>query len=171
MECLVSHFVCAAFVSDGFVTMSTIRPPDGSARAKNAPRQADQKKVRLSPRAAELLADRQGQLPVWIRAPKSGTEFYSGFSRSKLYEGANKGYIRSVSIREPGQVKGTRLFHLASILDWVERCEATAGSANSTRMSGSSRGRIAMNFKNDRNWVERKLKPGTIEANQKGGLK
>lgn len=64
--------------------------------------------------------------PVWVRSPKQGPEFFSGFSRSKLYELQTKGLIRSVSIREPGQVKGTRLFHLGSILEFIERCEAQA---------------------------------------------
>ena len=63
---------------------------------------------------------------MWIRPPKLGVEFYSGFSRAKLYEGAGKGHFRSVSIREPGQVKGTRLFHLQSILDFIARCEQQA---------------------------------------------
>ncbi len=75
-------------------------------------------------RAAELAAERDGHLPVWVRAPKCGHEFYSGCSRAKLYEWAAKGFIRSVSIREPGQIKGVRLFHLASILAFIERCEA-----------------------------------------------
>jgi hypothetical protein len=61
--------------------------------------------------------------PEWCRAPKRGVEFYSGFSRAKLYELAGGGHIRSVSIRQPGQVKGTRLFHLASILAYIEQCE------------------------------------------------
>lgn len=74
-------------------------------------------------KAGELLQERSGGLPVWIRAPKSGTEYFTGFSRSKLYELTSKGYIRSKSIREPGQVKGTRLFYLQSILDYIERCE------------------------------------------------
>jgi len=77
-------------------------------------------------RLKELLSERQGTLPVWIRSPKSGPEFYSGFSRSKLYEAAAKGYIRSVSIREPGQLRGTRLFLLSSILAFIEKCEAQA---------------------------------------------
>jgi hypothetical protein len=77
-------------------------------------------------RVNELLSERQGTLPVWIRSPKSGPEFYSGFSRSKLYEEAAKGHIRSVSIREPGQLKGTRLFELNSILAFIEKCEAEA---------------------------------------------
>jgi hypothetical protein len=34
-----------------------------------------------------------------------------------------KGHFRSVSIRAPGQVKGTRLFHLQSILDFISKCE------------------------------------------------
>ena len=74
-------------------------------------------------KARELLNDQSNGLPVWIRPPKSGLEFYSGFSRAKLYELAGTGAIRSVSIRELGQVKGTRLFNLASILAFIEKCE------------------------------------------------
>jgi hypothetical protein len=71
-------------------------------------------------RADQLLQDRNGQLPVWIRPPKTGNDFWSGFSRSKLYALAKDNHIRSVSIREPGQIKGTRLFELKSILDFIE---------------------------------------------------
>jgi hypothetical protein len=77
-------------------------------------------------RAAQFISDREGNLPVWVRAPTFGHEFYSGCSRPKLYEWAAKGFIRSVSIREPGRIKGVRLFHLASILTFIERCEAGA---------------------------------------------
>jgi hypothetical protein len=73
-------------------------------------------------RARQLLTDRDGVLPVWIRAPKYGPEYFSGFSRSKLYELYSQGKIDSRSIREPGQVKGTRLFNLRSILDFIETC-------------------------------------------------
>ncbi len=83
----------------------------------------------LSITAAEVMAERNGLLPVWIRAPKSGPEHYTGFSRAKLYELAKAGKIRSVSIREKeGQVKGVRLFHVSSILDFVAQCEATANA-------------------------------------------
>ena len=90
---------------------------------------------KLSPQVAELVAQRNGLLPVWIRAPKSGTEHYTGFSRAKLYEMAGAGKIRSVSIREAGQVKGVRLFELASILAFVEHCEA---KANAQREGGQN---------------------------------
>ncbi|PAW89512.1 MAG: hypothetical protein B9S33_02670 [Pedosphaera sp. Tous-C6FEB] len=83
---------------------------------------------KLSTTAAELQAERDGKLPVWIRSPKSGPEHYCGFSRAKLYELAGDGKIRSVSIRQPGQVKGVRLFHLGSILDFVARCETEANT-------------------------------------------
>ena len=90
----------------------------------NAGNQAQHPKTRpVSPKARELLQDQANGLPVWIRSPKHGVEFYCGFSRAKLYEGAGKGYFRSVSIREPGQVKGTRLFNLQSILDFIAKCE------------------------------------------------
>ena len=86
------------------------------------------RKRKLSTSAAELQAERDGLLPVWIRSPKSGPEHYVGFSRAKLYQLAGEGKIRSVSIRAPGQVKGVRLFHLGSILDFVARCEASANA-------------------------------------------
>ncbi len=83
----------------------------------------------LSPTLADRIAERDGLLPVWIRCPKSGPEHFSGFSRSKLYELAGDEKIRSVSIREPGQVRGTRLFHLGSILEFVVRCEEEANAS------------------------------------------
>ena len=77
-------------------------------------------------RAAQLISERNGDLPIWIRAPTRGREYYSGCSRPKLYDWASKGYIRSISIREPGRLKGVRLFHLQSILQFIERCERAA---------------------------------------------
>jgi hypothetical protein len=91
----------------------------------------------LAPSAAQIMADRDGSLPVWVRAPKRGHEFYSGCTRPKLYEWAGKGFIRSVSIREPGKIKGVRLFHLASILAFIERCETSVKSnANGIAATG-----------------------------------
>ena len=77
-------------------------------------------------KARELLDQQTNGRPEWIRSPKQGVEFYSGFSRSKLYELAGKGAIRSVSIRQPMQHRGTRLFNLQSILDFIARCENSA---------------------------------------------
>ena len=91
--------------------------------------EAQHKTGSLSPQAAELIAERANGLPIWIRSPKNGTEFYAGLSRAKLYELAGEGKIRSCSIRKPGQVKGTRLFNLKSILDFIEQVEKDA-SAN-----------------------------------------
>ena len=93
-----------------------------------APESTPAVRRKLSTTATEFMAERQGLRPEWIRAPKGGHEFHSSQSRAKLYEWAGKGYIRSVSIREPGQVKGVRLFHLQSILDFIARCEAQANA-------------------------------------------
>jgi hypothetical protein len=98
---------------------SSRTPPDGPGALKKHNHS-------LQPRSAELIAERDRDLPVWVRAPKRGYEFYSGCSRAKLYEWTGKGLIRSVSIREPGRIKGVRLFHLASILAFIERCEVKA---------------------------------------------
>ena len=77
-------------------------------------------------RAEALLNDRIGHLPVWVRAPRRGLEPYTSFSRSFLYHGAANGLFRSVSIREPGKERGCRLFHLQSILEFIERHELGA---------------------------------------------
>ena len=74
-------------------------------------------------RAEALLNDRIGLMPVWIRAPKSGAETYTGLTRSFLYQLAAQGLIRTVSIREPGKERGCRLFHFQSILEFISRHE------------------------------------------------
>jgi len=80
-------------------------------------------KPRVSARVSELLDDRHGVLPVWVRAPKAGPEYFSGFSRSKLYQLDSQHKIHSRSIRQPGQTRGVRLFNLASILAFIESCD------------------------------------------------
>lgn len=84
-----------------------------------------QESSKFNDKAAALLGERAGNLPVWVRANTRGPEHFTSIGRSKLYELAGKGLIRSVSIRQPGPVKGTRLFHLQSVLDYVASCEAT----------------------------------------------
>jgi hypothetical protein len=86
----------------------------------------------LAPRVAELLSDRSADaLPVWVRAPRAGgVEHYTGLGRSKLYELATTGRVRSVSLRDNGSVKGVRLFCLSSILNFIAKCETeTAGAS------------------------------------------
>jgi hypothetical protein len=108
---------------------NTTSTSGGNARIKGGPAEPLQKSIeRRLARVETLLAERHEGLPVWIRSPKSGTEHFTGLSRSKLYDGAQRGHWRSVSIREPGQIKGTRLFHLGSILTFIERHEAAAAT-------------------------------------------
>jgi hypothetical protein len=73
-------------------------------------------------RIEQLMADRDGALPIWIRAPKRGPEHYTGLSRGKLYQLNSQGKIVSKSLCEVGQVKATRLFLLRSLLDYIDGC-------------------------------------------------
>lgn len=58
--------------------------------------------------------------PVWVRAPKDGAvERYSGLGKGMLYALASQGVIKSACLRRPGAVRGVRLFHLQSILDYI----------------------------------------------------
>jgi hypothetical protein len=85
--------------------------------------QGNEKRNIATARAKALLNDRIGPIPVWIRAPKSGAETYTGLTRSFLYQLAAQGLIRTVSIREPGKERGCRLFYLQSILAFIEKHE------------------------------------------------
>jgi hypothetical protein len=62
-------------------------------------------------------------MPIWIRCPAQGLEPYSGLTRPKLYELAAHGKIRSVTTRTKEQTRGCRLFHLQSILSYLESLE------------------------------------------------
>lgn len=104
------------------------------SNAENAEKSSEIK-TRLALKARELLTERANGLPIWIRAPKFGTEHFTGFSRAKLYELAGKNLIRSVSIREPGQVRGCRLFHLGSIIAYIEKCESEAITESAETMA------------------------------------
>lgn len=93
---------------------------------------AQQNNTRPVPaKVRELLNDQSDGQPVWIRAPRNGgVQHHCGFSRARLYQGAADGDFRTVSIRKPGQTKGTRLFHLQSILDFIAKCEQAANESN-----------------------------------------
>ncbi len=56
----------------------------------------------------------------WVRYPEAVRIF--GISRSKLYELAGSGKIRTASLRDVGQTKATRLFEINSIRAYVESC-------------------------------------------------
>jgi hypothetical protein len=81
----------------------------------------------VSAKARELLQDQASGLPVWIRPPKQGVEFYSGLSRAKLYELGGKGKIQTRTLRDPGAIKGTRLFLLQSVLDFIAQAGQDEG--------------------------------------------
>lgn len=46
---------------------------------------------------------------------------HTGLSRSFLYQLANEGKIRTVSLRRRGMVRGVRLVDLGSLLDYIRK--------------------------------------------------
>ena len=92
----------------------------------------------IAPSIENRLAEHHRGLPVWIRASKSGQEYYTGLSRGKLYQLASRGLIRSFSLRDPGNLKGCRFFHLQSILDYTRAPSATNSAAIDPIFSATS---------------------------------
>ena len=111
------------------MSRTLLTPPPGAKRTDN------------DHRAGRSHQDRIGLLPIWIRSPVEGPEYFTGFSRQKLYLLAGARKIRSVSIRERGEVQGTRLFHLQSILDFIDRSEREALAEADTTPAVSGEGR------------------------------
>ena len=57
--------------------------------------------------------------PEWLRIPSAVRIF--GISRTKLYELISQRKIKSVSLRERGQVRGTRLLNYDSLVDYLDQ--------------------------------------------------
>lgn len=74
----------------------------------------------------QLLSERDNaNRPIWVRSPRSGqTEFFSGLSKGKLYQLEQAGVVRTASLRPKGAIRGVKLFHLQSLLDYLESCAA-----------------------------------------------
>ena len=76
---------------------------------------------RIPPNVIALLEERDGKLPVWVRAPSKGPEHYSGLSKPVLYNLASEGKIRSKCLKtDPGKSRGIRLFQLSTILTFID---------------------------------------------------
>ena len=64
--------------------------------------------------------------PEWIRIPQASA--WCGMCRSALYQLINAGKIKSVSMRERGTTRGTRLISFPSLRAYLE-ARATGGEA------------------------------------------
>ena len=104
--------------------MQDLHANPGATRANEKSGKTQPSSGGLTPQASEFLAERDGLLPVWIRAPKNGPDPITGLSRAKLYQLANTGKITTRCLREKGQVRGVRLFSLSSILGYINDCPA-----------------------------------------------
>ena len=63
--------------------------------------------------------------PEWLRIPDAVRIF--GISRTKLYELIGNRKIKSVSLRERGQVRGVRLLSYDGLLEYLERLAEEQG--------------------------------------------
>jgi hypothetical protein len=64
----------------------------------------------------------------WTKPPASGQQCpYSGLGRTSTYRliGRSNGSIRSVSLKQPGTKRGTRLFSVPDILAYLDRLAAS----------------------------------------------
>jgi len=75
----------------------------------------------------ELRLAKENPLPPEYLRPKQASEVFQ-IGRSKIYELIRSGSITSISLREKGQKKATRLISVASLRDYLE-AHAEGGQA------------------------------------------
>jgi hypothetical protein len=64
--------------------------------------------------------------PEWMRVKEACA--FSCLSKPKLYDLMNRGHIKSVALKERGQIKGTRLVSIDSLRAFLE-ARATGGDS------------------------------------------
>ena len=69
----------------------------------------------------QTISERVFTYPIWVRPPKGGLCPYTCLSRAALYGYAEKGLIRTAKLRLEGKQKGTRFFHVPSILALIDK--------------------------------------------------
>jgi hypothetical protein len=66
--------------------------------------------------------------PEFIRLPKPSTLCaWTGLSRTKMWELLESSDIKTVCLRRPGAIKGARLVHLESLLNYLYKHAETLG--------------------------------------------
>ena len=56
----------------------------------------------------------------WIKSPVRGYCPETGLTRAAFYQLADAGKIKTACIRKPGAIRGNRLFHLGSVLAFLD---------------------------------------------------
>ena len=64
--------------------------------------------------------------PEWLRVKEAVA--YSRLSKAKLYQLFNRSLIKTVSLRERGMVKGTRLVSYDSLRDFLDKRASGGGT-------------------------------------------
>ena len=65
-------------------------------------------------------ADLSGYPDRWIKSPVRGYCPETGLTRAAFYQLADARKIKTACIRKPGAIRGNRLFHLGSILAFLD---------------------------------------------------
>jgi hypothetical protein len=70
----------------------------------------------------------------------------TGIKRGKLYLMINEGTIKTASLRESGQGRGTRLVHLPALLEYIES-RAEYGEVKAPKPKGAAKAKRAVKVK------------------------
>jgi excisionase family DNA binding protein len=87
-------------------------------------------KTYLTQTAVSIPSQTENQLPLeWLRVKEACA--YSRLSKPTLYGLLNRGEVKSVSLRQRGQTKGTRLVSYDSLRAFLE-AHSTGGSTSTS---------------------------------------
>jgi hypothetical protein len=78
------------------------------------------------------VADLSNYPDRWIKAPVRGHCQATGLTRAAFYQLATAGKIKTACIKKPGAIRGNRLFHLGSILAFLDAVAEDTAARKST---------------------------------------
>lgn len=90
--------------------------------AAGAPIEATNRKsaAAKSAKTKKPAADLRRYPDRWMKAPVRGYCPETGLTRAAFYQLADAGKIKTACIRKPGAIRGNRLFHLGSVLAFLD---------------------------------------------------
>ncbi|MBA3963954.1 MAG: hypothetical protein H0X40_18940 [Chthoniobacterales bacterium] len=94
--------------------------PANKATAGNGEKSRHARAAATSAKTKKSAPDLRRYPDRWIKAPVRGYCPDTGLTRAAFYQLADGGKIKTACIRKPGAIRGNRLFHLGSVLAFLD---------------------------------------------------
>lgn len=97
----------------------------------------------LPPNLRAALAVADLSCAEWMRLPPPRSRCrLTGLARTSLIEHGERGAFKMITVRAPGSMRGIRLIHRQSLLDWLARLDAEQNRPTQGTMASDEAGGV-----------------------------